>query len=188
MQLFLSLLLALLASQGLAQENSNPFDVQASVSSIDGRFHIQAGYSVPMNICKAYAFITDYEGSKNIPGIVEAKVISRSGNKVRVYRVIEEQILFFPIELKSTVEYTELANKSLTFEQISGDTKSYKGFWKLLEDKDRVIFKYDAQVEPNSIIPSTIIEYFIKNSVRGRFEAMAQRASQYKSLESVNCK
>jgi len=90
--------------------------------------------------------------------------------------------------MKSIVEYTELANKSLTFEQVSGDMKSYKGSWKLLEDKDRVIFKYDAQVEPNSIIPSMIIEYFIKNSVRGRFEAMAQRANQYRSVETISCK
>lgn len=188
MKYLFALVFALLISPCLSQENANPFDVQVSVSSSDGRFRIQAGYSLPSNICKAYAFITDYEGSKNIPGIVEAKVISKTGNKVRVYRVIEEQILFFPIEMKSIVEYTELANKSLTFEQISGDTKSYKGSWKLLEDRDRVIFKYDAQVEPNTIIPSTIIEYFIKNSVRGRFEAMAQKGSQYKSSDAANCK
>ena len=62
-------------SQSFAQENSNPFDVQVGVTPIDGRFHVQASYSVPMNICSAYTFITDYEGSKNIPGLVEAKVI-----------------------------------------------------------------------------------------------------------------
>jgi hypothetical protein len=50
------------------------------------------------------------------------------------------------------------------------------------------LIKYDAQIEPNSIIPSAIIEYFIKNSMRGRFEAMAQRASQYKPIEAVACK
>ena len=188
MKFLFMLALVLFASHGLAQETPNPFDVQVNVSSVDGRFLIRAGYSVPISICEAYAFITDYEGSKNIPGIVEAKVISRMGNKVRVYRVVEEQILFFPIEMKSTVEYTELANKSLTFEQISGDIKSYKGSWKLSEDKDKVIFKYESQVDPNSIIPSAIIEYFIKNSMRGRFEAMAQGASQYRALETVGCR
>ena len=174
-------------SQSFAQENSNPFDVQVGVTPNDGRFHVQASYSVPMNICSAYTFITDYEGSKNIPGIVEAKVISRVGNKVRVYRVVEEQILFFPIEMKSTVEYTELANKSLTFEQISGDTKSYKGTWKLTEEKDKIVFRYDSLLEPSSIVPTAIVEYFIKNSIRGRFESMAQRASQYKPPETLAC-
>ncbi|MBU3604531.1 SRPBCC family protein [Polynucleobacter sp. AP-Kaivos-20-H2] len=188
MKWFLTLTLALFISQSFAQENTNPFDVRVNVTLVDGRFHAQASYSVPMNICSAYAFITDYEGSKNIPGIIEARVISRAGNRVRVYRVIEEQILFFPIEMKSTVEYIELPNRSLTFEQISGDNRSYKGTWKLLEEKDKTVFKYDAQIEPNSIIPLAIIEYFIKNSMRGRFESMAQRASQYKSIEVVACK
>ena len=90
--------------------------------------------------------------------------------------------------MKSTVEYTELPNRSLSFEQISGDNRSYKGTWKLLEEKDKTVFNYDAQIEPNSIIPSAIVEYFIKNSMRGRFESMAQRASQYQSTETVVCK
>ncbi|MBU3622708.1 SRPBCC family protein [Polynucleobacter sp. AP-Latsch-80-C2] len=188
MKWFLTIALAFFISQSVAQENFNPFDVRVNVTLVDGRFHTQASYSVPMNICSAYAFITDYEGSKNIPGIIEARVISRVGNKVRVYRVIEEQILFFPIEMKSTVEYIELANKSLAFEQISGDNRSYKGTWKLLEEKDKTVFKYDAQIEPNSIVPSAIIEYFIKNSMRGRFEVMAQKASQFKSIEAIACK
>ena len=89
------LFLVLLISQTHAQENSNPFDVQVSVTPIEGRFHIQASYAIPMNICNAFAFITDYEEIKNIPGILEAKIISRAGNKVRVYRVIEEQALYF---------------------------------------------------------------------------------------------
>ena len=188
MKWFFTLGLAFFISQSFAQENSNPFDVQVNVAVDNSRFHVQASYSLPINICSAYAFITDYEGSKNIPGIVEAKVISRAGNKVRVYRVIEEQILFFPIEMKSTVEYTELPNKSLTFEQISGDNKSYRGTWKLLEEKDKTVFKYDAQIEPNSIIPLAIIEYFIKNSIRERFESMAQRGSQYKATQAFACK
>jgi hypothetical protein len=102
--------------------------------------------------------------------------------------VIEEQIIFFPIQMKSTVEYTELADRSLTFEQISGDTKSYKGTWKLLGEKDKVVFKYDSQIEFNPIIPSAIIEYFIKNSIRGRFESMAQKASQLKSIDTAGCR
>jgi len=64
------LFLVLLISQSHAQENSNPFDVQVSVTPIEGRFHIQASYAIPMNICNAFAFITDYEEIKNIPGIL----------------------------------------------------------------------------------------------------------------------
>jgi hypothetical protein len=182
------LTLVLFLSQSHAQENANPFEVQVSVTQIEGRFHIQASYAIPMNICNAFAFITDYEGAKNIPGILEAKIISRAGNKVRVYRVIEEQALYFPIEMKSVMEYIETPYRGLTFEQISGDMKSYKGSWRLTSDKGKTDFKYEAWVEPDSIIPSAVIEYFMKNSSRGRFELMAQRASQHKTVQMQACK
>jgi hypothetical protein len=107
MKWLISTALLFCCMQIFAQESVNPFDVQATVSAIDGRFQINASYLVPTNICSAFIFLTDYEGAKNIPGIVESKVISRSGNKVRVQRVVEEEILFFPIEIQSVVEYTE---------------------------------------------------------------------------------
>lgn len=102
-------------TQGYAQENINPFDVEVSVVQIEGRYHIQASYAIPMNICNAFSFITDYEGAKNIPGILEIKIISRVGNKVRVYRLIEEQALFFRIEMRSVMEFIETPNRTLAF-------------------------------------------------------------------------
>ena len=188
MKWILSITFIFLIFHSHAQESVNPFDVQVSVTPIDGRFHIQASYSIPINICNAYAFITDYEGTKNIPGILEAKIISRVGNKVRVYRVVEEQALYFTIAMKSVTEFIETPNTSLVFEQISGDMKSYKGSWRLASDKGKTVFKYEAWVEPGSIIPSVVMEYFMKNSSRGRFEMMAQRASQHKSIEALACK
>lgn len=181
-------MVTILYSIGYGQENANPYDVQVSTRVVDGRFQIEASYTAPVNICNAFAFITAYEGAKNIPGILESRVLSRTGNKVRVYRVVEENILFFPIEMKSTVEYTEIPNRLLTFEQVSGDTKFYKGSWRLFPEKDSTTFKYEALVEPHSLIPTAVIEYFIKSSLRGRFEFMAHRAAQHKSSQDIVCK
>ena len=175
-------------SEGYAQENINPYDVQVNTRLLDNRFQIQASYTAPINLCHAYAFITDYEGAKNIPGILESKVISRSANKVRVYRLIEEQILFFPIEMKSLVEYTEVSNRLLTFEQVSGDANFYKGTWRLIAEKNSTTFKYESLVEPHSLIPSSVIEYFLRGGLKGRFELMAQKAAQYKAAEILLCK
>jgi hypothetical protein len=58
----------------------------------------------------------------------------------------------------------------------------------LTSDKGKTNFKYEAWVEPDSFIPSSVIEYFMKNSIRGRFELMAQRASQHTAVETVACK
>ena len=188
MKWLLILMLYIPISEVYSQENGNPYNVQVGTRLIDSRLHIEASYTVPINICNAFAFITAYEGAKNIPGILESKVISRVDNKVRVYRVIEEQILFFPIELKSIIEYTEVPNSLLTFEQISGDIKFYKGSWKLFPDKESTTFRYESLVEPNSLIPSVVIEYFMKNSLKKRFELMAQKARENKTPESLACK
>jgi hypothetical protein len=187
MKWFVCLFLALVTIQSHAQENTNVYDVQANVISEEGHFRIQASYEVPIDICAAYHFITDYEAAKNIPGILESKVISRSQNKVRVQRLIREQILFFTVEMKSLIEYTETPNKLLIFNQLSGDNKQYRGSWRLNESKGRTLFRYEAIFEPNTVIPSFVIEYFVRNSIRDRFEIMAQRAAQTKLSESLAC-
>jgi ribosome-associated toxin RatA of RatAB toxin-antitoxin module len=171
-----------------AQESSSAYDLKLAVTRAGERFQVNASYEVPITACEAFAFITDYEGAKSLPGIVDSKVLSRSGNKVKVARVLEERILFIPFEMRSELEYIELPNKALLFEQLSGDTKYYKGSWRLLPEKDFTIFKYDAQVEPNSLVPSAVIEFFIKNILRRQFESMAEMAAIKRSALIKACK
>jgi hypothetical protein len=180
----------LFASFGIAnaQDVSSPYDLKLAIVRAGDRFQVSASYEVPMTVCEAFAFITDYEGATNFPGVVDSRVLSRSGNKVRVVRLLEERILFIPIEMRSELEYVEFPNRALFFEQLSGDTKYYKGSWRLLPDKGFTTFKYDAQVEPNSLLPSAVIEFFIKNIVRRQFEAMAEVASLKKSSFVKVCK
>ena len=75
----------------------------------------------------------------------------------------------------------------ITFEQISGDTKTYKGSWRLFPDKDSTTFKYEAIVEPHSLIPSSVIEYFLKNSIKECFELMAQKARESRASAATTC-
>jgi len=173
-------LLTFMSSQVLAQQTNNPFDVQIGIIPANGRFNINASYAVPINPCGAYAFLTDYEASKNISGVVDLQILSRSANKVRVSRTLEENILFFNVELKTVVEYTEVPHRLLSFEQVSGDAKLYKGTWKLVPEKDKTLFKYDAVVDLDSVVPMVVIEYFMKNNLRERLESMARKAAQYK--------
>ncbi len=180
----------LITSFGLAfaQEAANYSDLRVAVTRVGDRFQVNASYEAPITICEAFAFITDYESVKNLPGIVDSKVLSRSGNKVKVARLLEERILFIPFEMRSELEYVEVPNKALLFEQLSGDTKYYKGSWRLFSEKDFTTFKYDAQVEPNSLVPSAVIEFFIKNIVRRQFESMAEMASLKRSTPAKACK
>jgi len=129
-------ILSVLSLQVAAQHSDNPFNVQINIKPTNGRFHINASYNVPIQPCNAFAFMTDYEASKNIAGVIDLKILSRSANKVRVSRTLEEDILFFHIQLKTVVEYTEVPYQLLSFEQVSGDAKYYRGTWRLVPDKD----------------------------------------------------
>lgn len=182
------LFLIALTGIAFAQESSNPYGLKVAVTRLGDRFQVNASYEVPISPCEAFAFITDYEGAKNLPGIVDSKVLSRSGNKVRVARLLEERVLFISFELRSELEYLEFPSKALLFEQVNGDTKYYKGSWQLLPEKNFTTFKYDAQVEPNSLVPSVVIEFFIKNGLRQQFEAMAETASLKKSASAKACR
>lgn len=188
MKRLLHFLLISLFGIAFAQEASNAYDIKVVVTRAGERFQVNASYEAPITVCEAFTFITDYEGAKSLLGIVDSKVISRSGNKVRVARLLEEKILFIPFEMRSELEYTEIPNKTLLFEQISGETKYYKGSWRLVPEKDFTIFKYDAQVEPNSLVPLAVIEFFIKNIVRRQFELMAELAALKRSTSTRVCR
>jgi Polyketide cyclase / dehydrase and lipid transport len=188
MKLILSFLLSFMASMAFAQNVPTPNDLKVSVSRVGGKFQVSASYQVPITLCGAYAFLTDYEGARNIPGIVESKIIAREGNKVKVARTVEERILLIPIEMHSVVEYTESLNQGLAFEQISGDAKYYKGTWSIAADGELTLFKYQGAFEPQSSMPNFVIEYFIKNSMRDRFLRMAERAAQKSDPLSLACR
>ena len=67
----------LIASLGIAcaQEASNAYDLKVAVTRSGDRFQVNASYEVPITVCEAFAFITDYEGIKNLPGVVDSKVL-----------------------------------------------------------------------------------------------------------------
>lgn len=159
-----------------ANESQTKTDVTVDVQKVGEGFEIKASYLAPMNLCNAFAFITDYEDAKNIKGIVVSKIISRTDNKVIVERKAKESVLLFPLEINTTIEYTELASRGLNFEQIQGDNKSYRGSWRLEPDGGSTKFLYQSWIELNSSAPKNVLEYFMRNILNKRFEAMAARA------------
>ena len=166
----------------------SPYDLKVSVERSGANFKVQASYVVPVSECQAYAFLTDYEAAKNIPGISESRVIHRNANKVKVERVAEERILFIPIYLRSLLEFSEISDKRLEFTQLEGDAKSYKGSWVIEPDKNGTRFVHQTSFELETSIPLFIIQYFLENSVRKRFEIMAERAIQQQVTANTVCK
>ena len=172
---------------GIATNPGNSYDLKVDVKRAGDAFLIHVSYNVPISGCQAIAFLTNYEDAKNIPGIVESKVIGRDGNKVRVERHVQERIVLIPIMMKSIVEYTEISQSQLNFEQLVGDTRSYKGSWQIMPEGDGTKLRYESRVELLPFIPRIVIEYFIKNSIYERFEVMAKRAAAMKKISVASC-
>ena len=172
---------------GITTHPINPYDLNVDVQRAGDAFLIHVSYIVPINICQAMAFLTNYEDAKNIPGIVHSKIISRDGIKVRVERHVQERIVLIPIMMKSIIEYTEVSQSQLNFEQLVGDTRSYKGSWQMMSEGDGTKLRYESRVELLPFIPRIVIEYFIKNSINERFQVMAKRAAAMKKISVAGC-
>ncbi len=170
------------------QAASSPYDLHLQVYPNGEQFQIVADYKVGLSLCQSIIFIRDYEAAKNFPGIKESKILSRSGNQVLVERVVEDRILLFPIQMRSIVQYKELSDYVLDFEQISGDAKYYKGTWRLDPEGDGTRFQFRANIELSSIVPYSMAEYFIRTQMTKRFEAMAENATQRLAQKQFVCK
>ena len=183
-----SVCLLLLFSFIPAVAQSNPHDLDISISRTGARFDVQVQFTAPVSPCQAYGFLTSYEEAKNIPGILSSKVLSRENNKVLVERVAKERILLIPIYLHSTLEFTEISTAQLNFTQIKGDARSYSGNWTVSPDKRGARFKHYATFELDTSIPLFIVQYFLENSVAKRFEIMAENITQIQVAANSPCR
>lgn len=151
-------------------------------------FLIRATVPVPVTRCEAYRFITDYENATAIPGILESRILSRHDNKVQVHRLVRESILFVPIRLRSVIEYTEMADRGVAFEQLQGDALQYSGSWMIESSAQTVEFRYSARFVPNSAIPMFVIQYFIGNRMKQQFLEIEKLAINMKPKLAAACK
>jgi hypothetical protein len=180
--------LVLLFSFVPAMAQNNPHDLDISISRTGARFDVQVQFTAPVSPCQAYAFLTNYEEAKSIPGILSSKVLSRENNKVLVERVAKERILLIPVYLHSTLEFTEVSATQLNFTQLKGDAKSYSGNWIVSPDKRGARFTHQATFELDTSIPLFIVQYFLENSAAKRFEIMAENIAQVQVAANASCR
>ena len=167
-----------LASVCLAASAAEDYQIKVDVTQQGDVFHTQASFYLPLSLCQSYRYLTDYDAATQIPGVVSSATTRLDANKARVERVLQERILFFPIKIRMVLEFTELPNHGTDFVQISGETKSYKGAWRLEPEAGGTVFKYRTESEPDSFLPKAVVEYFIKNRLSSSFEAMAKTGAE----------
>lgn len=165
----------------VARAGAPDFKVMVDVAEQEGVYKTTASFTLPMRLCQAYRYLTDYDMAKKIPGVVATRTTRLEGNKARIDRTLQDRILFVPISLRMVMDVTELPAKGTDFVQISGEAKSYKGSWRLEETADATVFRFKSESEPDSVWPKAVIQHFIKNRLASSFEAMASVGMEYRT-------
>jgi len=160
----------------LAQDD--PYKLQVEVKQQGNTFNTQASFKLPLTPCQAWNYIVDYDAAIQIPGVVSSKTTRMGPVKTRVERSLRETFLFFPIRMRTVIEFTETAGKGTDFVQVEGEAKSHRGSWRLEPSTEGTVFRYQATSEPDSSIPMPVIRYFLDKRLRSSFAAMAQAGAQ----------
>lgn len=178
MKPWLCVLFVSLGCCNLVKAAPEDYQIKVDVVQQGAVFQTQASFYLPLNLCQSYRYLTDYDAATQIPGVVSSTTTLLDARKVRVERLLQERILFFPIKMRMVLEVTELPQQGTDFVQISGEAKFYRGSWRLESDAKGTWFKYRTESEPDSFFPKAVIEYFIKNRLNSSFESMAKAGAE----------
>ena len=181
------LILWFLLSGHPAWPGTQPHGLQVDVTREGRTYTFVASFVTPLTKCAAYHYLTDYEGAKNLPGVIESLAYRQSANKVKVERTADEHILFFNVRLHSVMEYTEKPFDGIAFTQLTGDSKTFQGNWDIEAHPQGSTLRFRGLWEPDTLIPLFIIDHFAKNGLVDKFGAIAKLAEQRKDVLPASC-
>ncbi|MDD4978613.1 MAG: SRPBCC family protein [Gallionella sp.] len=151
-------------------------------------YTLSASFDTPLSPCAAYQYLTDYEAAKKLPGVVSSTAVRESAHEVKVDRTADEQVLFFHVRLHSIMRYTEQAMDHISFTQISGDSKSFQGDWRIIPSTQGSTLNFLGSWEPDSYLPNFVIDHFAENNLLDKFSAVAKLAESRRDVASPSCK
>lgn len=171
-----------LSTTACAWAHGQDFKLAVDVQQAERTFVTQASFVLPLKPCQAWQYIVDYDAAVQIPGILASRTTRLGERKARVERHMKDSILFFPIRMRTVIEFKEIESQGTDFVQIEGEAKSHKGSWRLEPQDTGTLFRYQAISEPDSALPMAVIQYFVQKRLQGSFLAMAQHGAIRKDL------
>ena len=161
--------------------------IQVQVNRTGNLYTLTASFDTSLTTCAAYHYLTDYAAARNLPGVIKSVAYRQSPVNVEVDRIADEHVLFFNVRLHSVMEYTEKPFDHIEFEQLKGDSKVFRGSWDIVPNGHGSTLNFRGLWEPNTLIPLFIIDYFARNGLMDKFEAIARLADRYNDLLSGRC-
>lgn len=181
------LLLSILTVKSVFSDDSYP-GLQVAESRTGSLYTFTASFDTTLSKCEAFNFLTDYAAARNLPGIVESVPHRLSPSEVLVDRTAVEEILFFHVSLHSVMKYVERPFEGISFTQVSGDSKTYRGRWAILPKEHGTTLKFTGYWEPDTLMPDFVIDHFAKSELAGKFSAVAHLSEKKKYSDPSLCK
>lgn len=146
-----------------------------------------ARFDTSLSQCAAYHYLTDYRAAEELPGVIKSSYQRESADHVKVDRIASERILFFHVRIHSVMEYTEKPFAGLSFTQLSGDSKMFRGDWTIESSRKGSTLRFRGSWEPDTLIPNFIIDHFAQNGLLDKFSAIARLGEKLKDRLSTSC-
>ena len=161
--------------------------LQVSATRTGDIYFFTARFDTTLSQCAAYRYLTDYQAAKELPGVIKSSFQRESADHVKVDRIASERILFFHVRIHSVMEYTERPFAGLSFTQLSGDSRMFRGDWEIEPGRQGSTLRFTGTWEPDTLIPNFIIDHFAENGLIDKFSAVARLAEKLKDKLSAGC-
>ena len=185
MRILFFLLSILVCNAGWADERFP--GLQVDVKRKGDVYFFTASFDTSLSKCAAYHYLTDYKAAKDLPGVIKSSFQRESADHVKVDRTAYQRVLFFRVRIHSVMEYTEKPFGSLSFMQLSGDSKMFRGDWEIEPNPQGSTLKFSGTWEPDTLIPNFVIDHFAENGLVDKFSAIARLAEKRKDKLSNRC-
>lgn len=158
-----------------AHAHNDAYQLVVKIQELEDRkFATQASFKLPLRSCQAWRYLTDYESSSAIPGVLSAKATRLDHHKAQLKLLMEERVLFLTVRMNSVLEFVELPHQGTDFVQTTGEAKSFQGSWRIEPNGTDTVFRYHSVFQPDSALPMVVIKYFFDRRLRSNFAAIAQ--------------
>ena len=148
-------------------------DLDVSVEIVDGEIRADVSLFVRATRQRVWEVINDYERAPEfMRGLQESKVISRSGDRLRVFQ--RDQFRFgpftFPVE---TIKDVQLIEPFRTVSRlVSGSIKKYEAMTELVSEAGGTRILYRSVAVPGSMLAGFVGESSVKRETEERFRQL----------------
>lgn len=169
------------AGTGAALADSPEIRIQ---TSRDGEFvTVSATAEMQVDTRVAWEVLADYDHlAEFIPDMKSSRVVSRSGNSIRVEQKGEMGFLFYRQPVDVILEILEDPPSRITARSVGGNVRDLETSYRLENLAQGVRLNYNGRFIPEFSVPPLIGMPFVRRVVERRFRAMIAEIVRRDSL------